>query len=72
MRSIKCLNSGWSFIKDYKEVPKEIDSSWEVLNLPHTWNNVDGQDGGNDYFRGTCCYVKKITKAELEQADCHF
>ena len=21
--------------------------------LPHTWNNLDGQDGGNDYFRGS-------------------
>lgn len=20
--------------------------------LPHTWNNIDGQDGGNDYWRG--------------------
>ena len=19
--------------------------------LPHTWNNLDGQDGGNDYWR---------------------
>ena len=27
-----------------------------VLDLPHTWNAVDGQDGGNDYWRGTCTY----------------
>ena len=66
MRNIKCLNEGWSFIKDTNVVPTVIDSSWEVLNLPHTWNNVDGQDGGNDYFRGTCCYVKKINRNELK------
>ena len=32
----------------------------ERIDLPHTWNNVDGQDGGNDYYRGTCVYYKKI------------
>jgi beta-galactosidase len=24
--------------------------------LPHTWNNLDGQDGGNDYWRGEANY----------------
>ena len=24
--------------------------------LPHTWNAFDGQDGGDDYFRGVCTY----------------
>lgn len=28
------------------------------VNIPHTWNAVDGQDGGNDYWRGTCTYEK--------------
>lgn len=28
----------------------------ETVSLPHTWNNLDGQDGGNDYWRGTCTY----------------
>ena len=23
------------------------DSSWGTVNLPHTWNNMDGQDGGS-------------------------
>lgn len=27
-----------------------------AVRLPHTWNGSDGQDGGNDYFRGTCTY----------------
>ena len=52
MRNIKCINEGWNFIKDFNTVPTSIDSAWEVLNLPHSWNNIDGQDGGNDYFRG--------------------
>lgn len=25
--------------------------------LPHTWNNLDGQDGGNDYHRGLGTYL---------------
>ena len=24
--------------------------------LPHTWNNLDGQDGGSDYWRGIATY----------------
>ena len=30
----------------------------EVCDLPHTWNAVDGQDGGNDYLRTACVYEK--------------
>ena len=26
------------------------------VTLPHTWNNLDGQDGGNDFHRGVCHY----------------
>ena len=36
------------------------------INLPHTWNNLDGQDGGGDYFKGTCWYYKKLGKLPLE------
>ena len=28
----------------------------QPVSLPHTWNALDGQDGGNDYFRGVCRY----------------
>ncbi len=30
--------------------------SWETVSLPHTWNALDGQDGGADYYRGVCAY----------------
>ena len=40
-----------------------------AVTLPHTWNNLDGQDGGNDYFRGSCCYVKKVEKNDLPEVD---
>ena len=35
------------------------DQSKQKVDLPHTWNNIDGQDGGDDYYRGTFNYVKK-------------
>ena len=35
------------------------------VDLPHTWNALDGQDGGNDYFRGTCVYEKTFAKPEF-------
>lgn len=35
------------------------------VDLPHTWNALDGQDGGNDYFRGTCAYEKEIAKPDF-------
>ena len=38
-----------------------------AVDLPHTWNATDGQDGGNDYFRGTCCYTKTIFRSELPE-----
>ena len=46
MRNSICLNRNWTFYGP-KGTP-------EAINLPHTWNAVDGQDGGNDYWRGTC------------------
>lgn len=35
------------------EAPTELPKLWDWVNLPHTWNAIDGQDGGNDYYRGT-------------------
>lgn len=46
--------------------------AWETVNLPHTWNGQDGQDGGNDYYRGTCCYVKHLGKEMFEGNDVHY
>ena len=50
------LNQDWIFSKDGHD---------EAVTLPHTWNAVDGQDGGNDYYRGTCHYTKTLTAPEV-------
>ena len=60
MRTIINLNEGWSFCRDYASAPVFIPENWESVTLPHTWNGTDGQDGGGDYFRGKCCYVRKL------------
>ena len=72
MRTILNLNKGWSFSKEAAAAPVSIDTSWEVVNLPHSWNATDGQDGGNDYFRGTAYYAKSIAKSELPLAERYF
>ena len=71
MRQIINLNAGWVFNKQ-NEIPAALPADWEKIDLPHSWNAVDGQDGGNDYFRGTACYAKTITKAELPVAQQYY
>ncbi len=71
MRKILTLNEGWSFYKGVAE-PSLITSEGEAVTLPHTWNATDGQDGGNDYFRGACLYAKTINKAKLPVAERYY
>ena len=66
MRTIVNINKGWSFLKDMAQAPVQIPEAAEIVDLPHSWNAIDGQDGGNDYFRGTCCYLKQLS--DLPQA----
>lgn len=40
-----------------------------LVDLPHTWNDTDGQDGGNDYFRGTCIYEKQIERPKTAEEE---
>ena len=50
MRTIIPFNENWAFLKPGEDrVP---------VTLPHTWNALDGQDGGGDYWRGECVYEK--------------
>ncbi len=69
MRKIISLNENWEFIKNYGA---EAQEEAVTVSLPHTWNNIDGIDGGNDYFRGTCAYKKVVKASELEKADKYF
>ena len=57
-RRIINLNEGWTFYKDCPDPTPE--GGGERVNLPHTWNSIDGQDGGGDYFRGACLYQREL------------
>ena len=70
MRNIVNINENWNFIKNCADVSVKEGAS--IINLPHTWNNEDGYDGGNDYFRGSSVYSKVIDKADLPTADKYF
>lgn len=48
MRQTIDLSRGWLFTG--------LDGQTVEVSIPHTWNNIDGQDGGNDYKRGSCRY----------------
>ncbi len=72
MRQIINLNRKWAFSKAATALPTEIDNKWDFVNLPHSWNAIDGQDGGNDYFRGTAYYAKVIDKMELPEAEKYY
>ena len=52
MRNLYSLNQGWtlSFPKGERET--------ETVNLPHTWNAVDGMDGNGSYLRTTAVYTR--------------
>jgi len=72
MREIINLNRKWAFSKQADAIPTFIDSKWNFVNLPHSWNAIDGQDGDNDFYRGTAYYAKTINKASLPTADRYY
>ncbi|MGN0467736.1 MAG: glycoside hydrolase family 2 protein [Acutalibacteraceae bacterium] len=53
MKKIELFNEGWTFEKQGQK---------ETVNLPHTWNAVDGQGGDITYYKGKCTYTKIIGK----------
>jgi len=59
MRRIEKLMTGWNFT--------DRPGNKQSVELPHTWNCKDGQDGGNNYARGTCLYDNRFTKPEFDE-----
>ena len=62
MRKVININHGWKVILPNQN--KEIS-----ISLPHTFNNVDGQDGGNDYLRGKCNYYYRFKNTFSQNED---
>ena len=60
MREITKIMKGWEFTGP--------DGTTTTVDLPHTWNARDGQDGGNDYWRGTCIYRTHFAAPQFNTA----
>ena len=72
MRTVYNFNTKWAFSKEAMEVPSVMPERWYWVTLPHTWNDIDGQDGGNDLYRGTAYYAKELEKIDLPKADQYY
>ncbi len=59
MRTYHLLNKKWLFT--------DMDGEASPVDVPHTWNALDGQDGGDDYRRGTGVYRKDFLKPDLQK-----
>ncbi len=71
MRTVMNFNVKWAFKKG-GEMPTVMPEDWYWVTLPHSWNDIDGQDGENDYYRGTCYYVKELDKVDLPDASQYY
>ena len=61
-RSVISINTGWWFRRgddDRAMLSGAIHEHWQRVDLPHTWNAVDGAEGP-DYYRGPCWYRKEF------------
>jgi beta-galactosidase len=63
-RHEKTINDGWRFLNQGIAFGQNSslvdDSSWEKVNIPHTWNADDPFDADKSYRRGIGWYRKKI------------
>ncbi len=62
MRKIKEWNQDWKF-------SKSAETEGEKVAVPHTWNALDGQDGGDDYYRGQGYYTKEFPRPQTEEGE---
>ena len=72
MRKIISIANNWLFKKGQETVPNDLPADWMHVDLPYTWNGEDGQDGGNDYFRGTSCFVRTLKNAEMPEGEAYY
>src|ERR1700679_1228705 len=62
-RRLTKIDSGWRFLAADDAHAQDVafdDSAWQTVDLPHTWNGLDGQDGGDNYRRGAGWYRRHL------------
>ena len=62
MRKVTNINSDWIFVDPRTQKAENVV-------IPHTWNAVDGQDGGGDYYRGGAMYSHRFLCPEMKEGD---
>jgi len=65
-RTTMKINQNWFFTKGQIDPASPDFAGMEPVTIPHTWNALDGQDGGADYYRGLCWYAREL---ELDAVD---
>ena len=58
MRNIININENWQFIQEDVGLPTSYPTDWQTVDVPHSWNAVDGNDGNGSYDRGNYWYAK--------------
>ena len=69
MKKRTSIRTGWKFIKEDIGLEHAMEAQGEIVSIPHTWNAKDGQDGGNDYYRGRCWYVRRVFAEEFPDGE---
>lgn len=69
MRRVINIDKNWKFSKAASSVPSTFPSDWESIDLPYTFNGDDGQDGGNDYYRGKGYFAKSLAKSDMPDGE---
>lgn len=62
-RVVYTINDGWKFTKGSPfeaQLAGCDDSSWETVNIPHTWNNKDADDETPGFYRGPAWFRKQL------------
>ena len=62
-RVVYTINDGWKFTKGSPfeaQLAGCDDSSWETVNIPHTWNDKDADDETPGFYRGPAWYRKQL------------
>jgi len=73
-RQVVALDDGWRFVRTDVAGASAVafdDRAWAVVQLPHTWNGIDGEAGG-PYYRGPGWYRRELPIAAETLSQRHF
>ena len=60
----RLINSGWQYSQDK--------TTWQTVNIPHTWNSEDAFDDERGYRRGLGYYKKQVFISSHEKDKIHY